>query len=291
MSTIKIKREFLPDDLGGGGGYANVGTIVEWPSDTIPENWLLCDGRAVSRNTYSDLFAVIGTQFGAGDGSTTFNLPDRKGRSPIGKDPNDTDFDTIGEKYGEKTHTLTINEIPSHKHDINYSSSAGGNGSGLVYGTSEGHNAGFIWSTGGGQAHNTVHPVEVSNFIIKASAEASTSGTIVDSLSGSSTTDAPSVHIVKDALSTKQNNLEIKSYTKNVGVIGAGVDYVSNIALDSSYTNLGIVGIALSGGFYTFLNVTSNYINGNTAITVLHNSATQQTDAITMVIYVLRYKN
>ena len=62
---------------------------------------------------------------------------------------------------GEETHQLTINEMPDHKHDINYASSAGGNGSGLVYGTSEGHNAGFIWATGDNQPHNNVQPSKV----------------------------------------------------------------------------------------------------------------------------------
>ena len=96
--------------------------------------------------------------------------------------------------------------------------------------------------------------------------------------------------LINNKLDTKQKTLEIKSYTKNVGIIQAGQDFVSNITLDSGYTYLGIVGIALNGGFYTFLNVTSNYIYNGVTTTVLHNSATQQTDAITLIVYVLRYK-
>ena len=63
---------------------------------------MICDGRAVSRSDYSELFAVIGTTYGSGDGSTTFNLPNLKGRVPVGKDSSQTEFDTIGETGGSK---------------------------------------------------------------------------------------------------------------------------------------------------------------------------------------------
>lgn len=56
------------------------GFIGEWSADTIPDGWLLCDGSAISRTDYADLFAVIGTTWGEGDGSTTFNLPNSIGR-------------------------------------------------------------------------------------------------------------------------------------------------------------------------------------------------------------------
>lgn len=59
---------------------------MPWPADAAPSGYLLCDGAAVSRSTYSDLFGVISTTFGAGDGSTTFNLPDLRGRVPAGRD-------------------------------------------------------------------------------------------------------------------------------------------------------------------------------------------------------------
>ena len=59
-----------------------IGSIVPYGSNDIPANWLLCDGRAVSRTTYANLFSVIGTNFGEGDGTTTFNLPDFRSRVP-----------------------------------------------------------------------------------------------------------------------------------------------------------------------------------------------------------------
>ena len=57
------------------------GTIIPWPVSTLPKGWLLCDGSAISRTTYKSLFSVIGTTYGTGDGSTTFNLPN--GRIPV----------------------------------------------------------------------------------------------------------------------------------------------------------------------------------------------------------------
>ena len=61
-----------------------VGEIKMWGTVSAPTGYLLCDGSAVSRTTYSALFAVVGTTFGVGDGSTTFTLPDYRGRTPIG---------------------------------------------------------------------------------------------------------------------------------------------------------------------------------------------------------------
>lgn len=92
------------------------GTIVQWPGATAPANWLIADGSAVSRTTYASLFAAIGVQYGSGDGSTTFNLPNLKGRVAVGLDSSQTEFNTLGEVGGAKTHTLTVSEMPSHTH-------------------------------------------------------------------------------------------------------------------------------------------------------------------------------
>jgi microcystin-dependent protein len=75
-------------------------------TDTIDDGWLLCDGSAVSRTTYADLFAKIGTTWGTGDGSTTFNLPNGQGNTLVG----------IGASGGEQEVTLTVTELPSHAH-------------------------------------------------------------------------------------------------------------------------------------------------------------------------------
>lgn len=91
-----------------------VGSISMYAGSTAPSGWLICDGSAVSRTDYADLFSVIGTTYGTGNGSTTFNLPNLKGRVPVGIDSSDTTFDTLGETGGSKY-------LQAHKHMTSWS--------------------------------------------------------------------------------------------------------------------------------------------------------------------------
>lgn len=103
-------------------GLPPVGSILATARSTAPDGWLLCDGSAVSRSTYAALFAAIGTTFGSGNGSTTFNLPDLRGRVIAGIDSSQAEFDARGETGGAKTHTLTSAQMPSHSHTASTSS-------------------------------------------------------------------------------------------------------------------------------------------------------------------------
>jgi microcystin-dependent protein len=93
-----------------------VGAITMYGASSAPTGYLLCDGTAVSRVTYAALFTAISTTYGAGNGTTTFNVPNLKGRVPVGQDSGDASFDVLGETGGAKTHTLTTSEMPSHTH-------------------------------------------------------------------------------------------------------------------------------------------------------------------------------
>lgn len=96
-----------------------IGSIVEFGTLTnIPNGWLICDGRAISRTTYDELFKIIGTTYGAGDGSTTFNLPDLRGRVLAGYKSDNTNFNTLGKKGGAETLKLTVDNLPSHNHSF-----------------------------------------------------------------------------------------------------------------------------------------------------------------------------
>jgi microcystin-dependent protein len=99
--------------LATGGGAP--GIISQFAGATAPPGYLLCDGTAVSRTTYSSLFTTIGIAYGAGDGSTTFNLPNLQNRIPVGRGT-DAEFDTLGETGGVKEVTLTSSQIPAHSH-------------------------------------------------------------------------------------------------------------------------------------------------------------------------------
>lgn len=89
------------------------GSIYMFAGSTAPSGFLICDGSAVSRSTYSALFEAIGTIFGAGDGSTTFNLPDLSGRVAVGRSVNRL----LGSTGGEESHALISNEMATHNHE------------------------------------------------------------------------------------------------------------------------------------------------------------------------------
>jgi microcystin-dependent protein len=93
------------------------GVISAFAGSIAPNGYMLCDGSAISRENYIELFNVIGTTYGVGDGSTTFNLPNLKGKVVVCRNSVETEFDTLGETGGSKTHTLTIPEMPSHNHN------------------------------------------------------------------------------------------------------------------------------------------------------------------------------
>jgi hypothetical protein len=80
-----------------------VGSMMDFAGATPPTGYLLCDGTAVSRTTYSALFAICGVLYGVGDGSTTFNLPNCKGKVSVGYNSAETEFDVLGETGGAKT--------------------------------------------------------------------------------------------------------------------------------------------------------------------------------------------
>ena len=98
---------------------AMAGIIQMFAGATAPDGWLICDGSAVSRTTYATLFAAIGTTWGAGNGSTTFNLPDLRGRAPIGAGTGSSlTARTLGGKGGAETVKLTDDQsgLPAHTH-------------------------------------------------------------------------------------------------------------------------------------------------------------------------------
>lgn len=158
----------------GVGFIMPVGSIHAYAAAAAPTGYSLCDGGTLSRTTEAALFAVIGTTYGAGDGSTTFNKPNLKGRIPVGLDSAQTEFNTLNKSGGAKTHTLSVTEMPSHNHaptsgNANFwgyndadteATIASGSAFDIRGATTTG-------STGGDGAHNNLQPYLVVNYIIK----------------------------------------------------------------------------------------------------------------------------
>jgi microcystin-dependent protein len=156
-----------------------VGAIQMFGGSAAPSGWLFCDGSAVSRVTYAALFAVISTTYGPGDGSTTFNVPDLRGRVPIGVGTGTgggasgiglpaggsplTNV-SLARWKGAETHTLTENEMPVHRHGN--ATSGSGNIMRPTIDSATGV-TGYTQNAGGGAAHPNIQPVMGVNFIIK----------------------------------------------------------------------------------------------------------------------------
>lgn len=183
---------------------APVGTIIAFGGATAPAGYLLCDGAAYSRTTYSELFNVIGTSYGTGDGSTTFNVPNLTGKFPLGK----SGSYSLASTGGEANVTLTTNQIPAHTHgsksitgqvgqvlvpsdngytsdslyfetkdNVAYPSSESGTARRRVIKLNATHEHD---SVGGGAFHNNMPPYLTINYIIKYtnSADIAASGAI-----------------------------------------------------------------------------------------------------------------
>jgi microcystin-dependent protein len=95
------------------------GSIFSFAGSVLPPGgYLWCDGALVARATYPALFAVLGTTYGAGDGATTFGLPNLKGRVPVGRDAAQAEFAALNQTGGVKTHILSVAEMPVHAHPL-----------------------------------------------------------------------------------------------------------------------------------------------------------------------------
>lgn len=147
-----------------------IGTILPYGGSTVPSGWFLCQGQAVSRTTYAELFAVIGTSFGSGDGSTTFNLPDMresvpKGAGLTGKTVGahlDADGLAVGEFLDDRVQTGNVN-VRTTSGSFEYALALGGSSSSSTAKNMAG-NFGYSVRTG-----NTTEVKSVGvNYIIKA---------------------------------------------------------------------------------------------------------------------------
>jgi microcystin-dependent protein len=169
----------------GAVGFMPVGVVVPFAGSTSPAGWELCYGQAISRTTYAGLFTTIGTTYGSGDGSTTFNVPDLRGRVSAGKDDMGgtaasrltstvlTASNTLGATGGTQTHTLTSAQsgVPAHSHSIQVANvhtftgiiGSTGHGGTVTYNATTENNT----AANASSAHQNTQPTIVLNYIIK----------------------------------------------------------------------------------------------------------------------------
>lgn len=159
-------------EISTGGGWAPIGSSLDWFDDAAPADtrWLLCNGQAISRSTYSVLFALFGTSYGVGDGSTTFNLPDVRGRTTVGPDNMGgigaagrlTTNNTLGASGGVEAHTLSLAEMPAHAHGLGTLAnvSAGSHSHSAVTGSGGSHTH---TGTTGGESADHIHFAGAAN--------------------------------------------------------------------------------------------------------------------------------
>lgn len=177
-----------------------IGAIIMTVIPGTVDGWVFCDGRTLSRTDYSDLFNVIGTTYGSGDGSTTFNVPDMTGRVPVCLDGTDADFNELGETGGSK-------ELQEHSHNLGGQAVAlngthqqvqntGMTGGGMWGPATFGLNTSNTATAGTGNSGN-LQPYMVVKFIIKAKNTTPTMASIVDTYS-TSTQDGYSCNYIND---------------------------------------------------------------------------------------------
>jgi microcystin-dependent protein len=183
LMNLDLERISPWFEVSGDSGSGPTASIISYAGSSAPTGYLLCDGAAKSRTTYAALYAALGgadSPYGQGDGSTTFNVPDLRGRVIAGQDDmgeasanrlttakSGVNGDNLGATGGSEDHQLTIAEIPSHRHTDSFSQ--GGNGSGYpgFDGSGDKITSGTTGLTGLDGFHNNVQPTIILNYIIK----------------------------------------------------------------------------------------------------------------------------
>lgn len=170
ISQDMISPGAVPALMDAADTIFEVGDLT-WSARSAKTGWLKCEGQAVSRTTYAALFTEIGTTWGVGNGTTTFNLPDGQGRALIGVGSGSgLTARAMAAKGGAETHQLAASEIPAHNHPIAVGGAQSGGGASTNYwqGTGPASGSSTQNNTGGGGSHNNMQPYLAANLFIFA---------------------------------------------------------------------------------------------------------------------------
>lgn len=188
LTHLCAKLKEYVDSKSSSGDSLPVGAGCDYFGTTPPEGFLFADGSAVSRTTYADLFAVIGTTYGAGDGSTTFNLPDKRSRVSVMMNSSDSNFNTLGKKVGSASTTLVAANLPAQSGTLSFHGLAEGSvihtvsgvfststkksgsyrSAGSVTGGADSYPVIKYSNSGSSKAFSNIQQTLVCNYIIKA---------------------------------------------------------------------------------------------------------------------------
>jgi microcystin-dependent protein len=189
------------------------GSIIIWAGGTAPTHWLLCNGATVSRTTYARLFAAIGTTYGAGDGSTTFAIPNLMGRVPFGKDPDQAEFNSLGETGGTKTLTIAIANLPAHTHSIDHNHAE-------VTSSTDSHSHSGTTSTAGSHTHTVS---DAGDGAVTVGTSGTTTG-VANNVFATRTTSSNGSHSHSFSTSTDSHShtVNLPNFTGTSGSTGSG---------------------------------------------------------------------
>jgi len=175
VGTDPIVFSIYSQPGGDGGGSNPIGSVASFALTSAPTGYLVCDGAAISRATYADLFSAIGTTWGVGDGATTFNIPDMQRKTGVGSGGAGTVTlgNSVGDTGGAEDITLTTAQMPAHTHSTRITANTG---TGVAFPTGSGflvEGVGVTGSTGGGGSHSNIQPSAILLICIKSSADSS----------------------------------------------------------------------------------------------------------------------
>lgn len=224
-----------------------IGTQVAYGGSVPPSGWLICDGSAVSRTVYADLFAVIGTSYGAGDGSTTFNLPNKKGRVSAGYDSSTPAYNSIGNHVGGNDHfhllpigslqnqdNVTIVDNNGNYEDTTISAGYARKSDAIYSSITASTNIRKSYS----DSASSIQPTEVDNWIIKAYQSIAVVGRVVNEQS-SSTTDTYSSDYINKLTNKIANEAYLLGFTnKNKLIVNTSNGYGVMFIIGSNYCSI-----------------------------------------------------